>query len=336
MSYKVPYTCPRCGYNTPHKPSMRDHLLTRKKACPAAKKQIELTESTIDCILENRVYHEEPKEKQQITNVITNYNQFNNVKNIIANMDTVEKLEKYISYKGLNLVNFEDTIEDKFKDNVAKLDTDAYKSPYHLKEDNLLQIVSDASKPSRTIDANVCSHNIIYDKGLKEIQIYDGSWDSMPFDSGTKHYVERIQCNLLNSYECYLLRNIHGMRQGQNRTLSIEVLETYFSFIGCFELDPFCKSASDDQILSPSSISDEEETVVSVEETYDLSEEFYPIYKRVANQLARTYKNKTIKNIQNAIKSNTAKKESIINKRIANLVKMDTNFQDIMMRLNFS
>ena len=53
---KSPYLCPRCGYNTSHKPDMRKHLAELKKICPALINDIDLTPEIIQKILDNRVY----------------------------------------------------------------------------------------------------------------------------------------------------------------------------------------------------------------------------------------------------------------------------------------
>lgn len=59
MRNKAPndYTCPRCGYMTDHKGSMRRHLYcTKRETCPSYNHPIELTVEIKEHILLNRVY----------------------------------------------------------------------------------------------------------------------------------------------------------------------------------------------------------------------------------------------------------------------------------------
>ena len=63
---KTPYTCPRCGYAISHKGSMRTHMYTLKKKCPATVNDIDLTDEIKTWVLENRVY------KEAITNKVLN------------------------------------------------------------------------------------------------------------------------------------------------------------------------------------------------------------------------------------------------------------------------
>lgn len=50
------YHCPRCGYKTPRKTCMRDHMY-KTKPCPSLQDDLELTAEVIEHVLSNRVYH---------------------------------------------------------------------------------------------------------------------------------------------------------------------------------------------------------------------------------------------------------------------------------------
>jgi len=50
------YSCVRCGYETENKYSMNTHLYKKKKPCPTAVNNIELTDEIKKYILENRIY----------------------------------------------------------------------------------------------------------------------------------------------------------------------------------------------------------------------------------------------------------------------------------------
>ncbi len=55
---KILYTCPRCGYETKRKPDIKNHLYERKKLCPGAVADIELTDVIKEKIILNRIYIE--------------------------------------------------------------------------------------------------------------------------------------------------------------------------------------------------------------------------------------------------------------------------------------
>ena len=67
----IKYCCIRCGYDTKLKNDMRNHFYTRKKKCPPAYNNIELTDEIKAFILDNRIYvipkiikEQEKKEKK--------------------------------------------------------------------------------------------------------------------------------------------------------------------------------------------------------------------------------------------------------------------------------
>lgn len=343
---KDPYTCPRCGYVTNRKSNMHSHLAKKKVVCPATKQDIDLTDAVKEYILTNRIYHP-PKKEPSVTNkIINNYNQFNTINNIVANMDMVEKLEHYMNYKGHTLLDFETTVENNFKKTACRLDKDDFKhSHYLLEEDRLLQMVDKAGQSHVTDPEPLRSTNVIFDTKYKEIKVYDGTWESMAIDAGTKHYMEVIQRNFLNSYERYLIRNIKRCREGHDRNMFKEMLEKYFAFIGCFNLEPFCKTAFDDEILNPSSLyscscnesedgdedaSDDEST----EFTTAIQDEFYPLYKKSVQGLRKQHVNKMIKSVQDMIKRNTLKNTTQLNKKVTTLFQMDETFRDLLMEIN--
>lgn len=348
-----PYQCPRCGYETRQKPSIRDHLYSKKKACPGVRDTLDLTDDIKEHILTHRIYRKPDNRKQEdkAKVIINNYNQYNNINNIIAGMDAVDKLTHYMSFKGQELLDFESTIENKYKKTVKQLDKDTTNT-FLLKEDKLLEIVGRASEPE-----DDSTHNVIYDNKLKELKIYDGTWEAMSLDAGTKHYMERIQRNFLDAYERYLLRNIKNARQAQDKALFKEMLERYFAFIGCFDLDPYCRYANDEEIINPVSRSDEDDDGYDDCDDEDaasrngletdsimriamrpspessLSEEFYPFYKTVLKSLTRTFVNRTIRSVQDMLKRNSARSVMDLNKKITKLFHMDETFRDLLLSI---
>lgn len=56
MAHKLDYQCPRCGYETYHRSSMRNHLYKKNKPCPAYKEDMQLTDDIKAYVLDNHVY----------------------------------------------------------------------------------------------------------------------------------------------------------------------------------------------------------------------------------------------------------------------------------------
>lgn len=346
-----PYECPRCGYQTPRKPCMRDHFL-KKKPCPGVKEVLELTDEIKEHVLVHRVY-KIPKDEAKV--IINNYNQYNNVNNIVAGMDAIDKLQQYMDFKGQSLIDFETTTSQRFLHEVEMLDQDK-RCDFFLDTDKLLEAVERASKPSKHLKDPLRSHNVIYDNKFKELKFYEnGSWESMPLDRGTKEYILCIQRNYLDMYEKHLIRVINDTRDARARAQYREMLELYFKFIGCFDVEPYCKDADDDQILRPSSSSEEEESMdydsedededsTGSESTYftnfqsrhrepttTLQETYYPMYKQAVKTLTKAFVNKMIRTVQDVIKRNSAKNVDMLNERIAKLIHMDSVFRNIML-----
>lgn len=326
---------------------MITHFMALKNPCPAIECELVLSQEIKDYVLANRVYHF-PKETKSTTiiNNIKTLNQMNNIHNIIAGMDVVEKVEKYLTFNNQSLIDFETTIENKYKKTVNQLDTDAFTNNYLLKDKNILDMVGKASLHSKRDDP-ICSQNFFYDKKLKEIKVFDGSWESMSLDAGTNHYIERIQKNFLDAYERYLLRNIHNMRQSQERAIFREMLEQYYAFICCFDMDPYCKDATDDEILRPVSHSENDESqsccsddsIDSImrigfrNECTKINEEYYPLFKKVQNNLTKTYINKMVKAVQDIIKRNSTTNLNELDKKITGLFHMEETFRDLLLSL---
>lgn len=348
-----PYHCPRCGYDIEKKSSMVSHFSKLKKPCPAIENVIELTPEIIEHILANRIYKIPKQDKK--TTIINNYNQVNNVNNIIAGMDAIEKLEHYMTFKNQSLIDFDTTVENKFKKTVKQLDHDQFRANYFLDEDSILKMVGKASEPSPHEKDPICTHNVIFDKKLKELKIFDGSWEAMSLDAGTKLYIERIQSNFLNSYEQYLLRNLKNKKQGQDRALFREMLERYFMFISCFNLEPFCKDANDDEILTPGEVVDSDcssecsdsdsDRVSTCSEgssytfsrvhtpSYAIREEYYPVFRKAVNNVTKPFLNRMIRSVQDVIKRNSAKNVLQLNREITKIFHMDEDFRNIILGL---
>ena len=291
---------------------MQSHFFTKKKPCPSMVQEIELTDEIKQYVMDNRLYKKTVKQKKiapqlSVTTIINNFNQINTIQNIVAGIDTKHKLNTYTTFTKTPLVDFESSLESQFSCISDKLDNDEIHHDYMLHYDMLMHIVGTASFP---INDRIVSYNVIYDKKLKELHIYDGMWESMSLSNGTKHYVERIQRNFLDSYERYLIRNITSMSIGQKRKLYVEMLEHYYGFIGCFGLAPYFVDSVDEDVI--------------------VSERYYPIYTNIVSKLNKPKVNTTIKNMQEMINRNSLKHVIVLNRKITDMFQMHDEFRNML------
>ncbi len=223
------YVCPRCGYTTNHKYSMKFHLYNLKKPCPASRNDIELDDNIKEYIIDNRIYHV-PKPQQTPTTINNNINQvinnINTLNNFIGKIDPIEKLTQYTNYKQIEVHGIEDSMEDRYSSKVRRLDNDAYKYGFELNFNDLLETIDEVSKVRSEED-----FNILYCARLNKLKIYDGEWNELLVIPGIKRLIELIQNYYWNSYECYLLRKIHNSPSSLDVVKSKELLDEYFKFI---------------------------------------------------------------------------------------------------------
>lgn len=291
---KEPYQC------------MKQHF-SNKKPCPAVRNDIDLSEEIKKCILENRVYHlpkrEEPK---QI---------INNIQNVITNMDFIDKFARYTQYNNIKLIDFEDKVEEEFSVISQRLDEDKYRW-FSVKTNDILEIIDKIS----SIPENKFEHlNIIYDNQMNKLQLYEcGCWKSTLIDQGISLIVSLIKDYYLDSYECFLLRKIKSnLYSAFDKQKARELVIEYFKFLACFELDPFCLNANDGEILHDDQFKD----------SYDMNEEFYPLYKEAMDTLSKSEINKIKRSILDIVKRNSNKNVSELNKILISLLHMDSEFK---------
>ena len=319
MTKQDDYTCPRCGYQTRKCTNMRRHLYEKHKLCPATKHDVTLTDYIKQYILDNRIYRipqetptaPAPSQQQIMNQTINNYNM---IYNIINKMPTIEKVTRYNEYKNVELVDFEDSIDEKYHLHALKLNKDKYKD-YQLEYTDFKEIIDKI-----TTITDVPKLNIIYDNVLDKLQIFHcGEWVSFLMDSGVKDIIEKIQGCYLNAYECFLIRRIYNsttpcfVKQQYK-----ESLKEYYRFLACFDIDPFIKDKHDAEILDDSSIDCSE---------YTIQDEWYAKYKTIDEVLMKSDINRTKKEICNIIKNNTKASILELNKKVMEIMQMDEEFK---------
>jgi hypothetical protein len=316
---KNKYKCVRCGYETDHKSSMFNHFYKKKRPCPMSNNTIELTQEIKQYILENHVYNLQPLVPANIPQrigVSSTINNFHTVNNFISSLDTMSKLSKYIGYKNIDIIDFEDKIENKYENRVQRLDADAYKCGFELSSDDFLDIINEIS--------TICNldsfdeFNILYDNKINKLKLYErGMWEEMLLNSGVKKILVTVQSYYLNSYELYLVRNIHNPKHGSfKKQQCVELLTEYYKFIGAFEVPSCMKGMVDADIISG-----ESDTSHALEDRYER------LYKVTVDNLKKSDVNRKRRDVVDILKRNSIKNIDEMNKKVLELFNVDEGFK---------
>lgn len=326
MAPKPPYICPRCGYETRQKGHIRMHFFDVKKKCPSLVNDVELTEDIKKHILENRIYRipqpsSAPPPPTQIINQTINMNNY--INNYVGSMDVMNKLGKYVEYKRLPLLGYEDTIRNRYEDDAncliqcKTLDVEVAA----LRRDDILAIVDCVTKVSEagSTDDSI-ELNVLYDNKAKKLRLYqDGVWDDDMVLIGVKKLIISIQQIYLDMYECYLIQKLkdpdtHFSKRYMGRTL----LEEYYKFIGCFSVFPYIKGKTNQLIVNG----------YNDDNKYSLEEEYMALYTTVTGRLTKQEMKQTCKDVVDIIKGNTKRNIDDLNRKVINLIHMDESFKE--------
>jgi hypothetical protein len=324
---KDPYKCCRCGYTSPDKACMRRHLFASKKPCPGLHNDIELTTEIKESILNNRIYH---YSENNITTIHQTINNINTVNNFIANMNPFDKINRYLEHKGIDLIEFEQSVEDKYKRNAKRLEKNGYKFGFKLKTQDFLEIIDEISNVSARLD----EFNILYDTKLNKVKLYEaGVWEAMLVESGITKIIQTIQVYYLDSYESYLIRNImsHDIEMIKRQEYR-ELLDEYYKFLACFDITPFIKGKANNHILYNES-DERYSAVIDVynPSSYSIEEEFTMRYKKMADSVLKSEANNIKRKILDIIKRNTSQNVDEINKKLIELFNMDETFKKVLL-----
>ena len=331
-----PYTCPRCGYKTGHKGHMQRHLFEKKDQCGTIIDDIDLTDEIKQHIVKYRVY--KPKKDSTINTVINQYNQYNNVQNIINNIDPTEKLDHYMSYKGLQLIGFSDSVEMRYNEQATKFARDMEDAMELLKEDNMLDVIEMLGGCTRSnSNDTLTTHNILYDKKVHELRFFDyGSWNNMAFDQGVQYFVKKVKEHLFDKCEIFILQSITKSRSARQKAFLREKLESYYKFIACFRIEPYCKDVSDNAIMNEdtgivcSFSDDSSDNDCSVRITHNIEEEFYPMYDKIKESIKPADVKRVMKRVNETIKRSSSKTVDKLDRLMTLAFKMDDEFRKVV------
>jgi len=319
MREKSPYECCRCGYSTLRKSCMRHHLYSLVKPCPSIKNDIDLTDDIKQHILTNRIYHTNVQSYSTINQVIINNN--NTVINYIARMDTVNKINKYIEHTGIQMIDFEQSIEDKFDEKAKKLENNAYRHGFSMSENDFLEIIDEISN----VHSKIEEFNIVYDHKWQKLKVYEsGLWEELLITSGLKKIVEMVKAYYFNVYECYLIRNMMSRNVALSKKQEYkEFLQVYYKFLVAFHILPYVKKQHDNAIL----YNEDDDRREEGRNVFTIEEEFLPLYNKIAKSITIGESNALKRSVLEIIKRNSLRNVEDMNKKLLDLINMDPDFK---------
>ena len=312
---KPDYQCIRCGYNCKRKDYMYKHLFEKTKPCQGCLNDIELTDEIRHCIIKNRRYII----KKQLTKNIINQtiNNYNTLNNFINQMDPIAKLDKLLSYQNIDQIDFEEHLDNRLVNRIKRLEDKSYRAPYVLNLENLLELINLVTK----VDAEKLKQfSVLFDKKIGRLKIYrDKGWETFIEEFGIKEIVSLIKSYYLDTYELYLIRNLHADCSNiSNRQTLNEHIEIYYKFIYIFDLMPTIFGLEDNEILGHS--------LVETNPHY-LEEKYMKLYYSQKNKVKQIERDRIKKRLSKIVKENTAHNIEELNQVILEILKIDEDFR---------
>lgn len=264
-------------------------------------------------------------QNNNINQIINNYQQINN---LISKMDPIEKITRYNEYKSLELMDFEDKIEEQYHLEVRRLDHGKMK--YCEMDRNSFLSIVDTITTIQDID----KLNIIYDEVPNKIKVFScGEWRSSLLDAGIQDVVSKIQNCYLDYYECYLLRKCYDRDLSSPHKSHVrELVEDYYKFIACFDILPYVKNKTNNEILYPADDHRHHTTSSTCpEELYTIEEQWYPCYKRIKAALMMSEVRHIKREVADIVKKNTKANIIELNKRMMEVIQVDEEFKNTIL-----
>ena len=319
MTKKDKYTCPRCGFNSNNKNHMRNHLYNLKKICPATQNNIDFTDEMKEFILKNRIYIIPKFEKPYQIIHINQINYYNQINNLICGININDKINKYIKYKNIELIDIDDTLNNIFREKNNKLKNNKFKN-FHLNLESIINIIDEIT----TIN-DINKLNIFFDTIINKIKIFcDDEWCSFLVDFGIKNIIEKIQYAYLNSYECYIIRKLINESDYKSKIELKEILEEYYKFLAWFDIQPFIYRKNNNSIL----YNDNDDKYYEPNEDYDIYHKYYKLYDVILSKINKIEQSKVKKGIESIIKKNSKSFIIELNKKFLELFKNDDEYKN--------
>jgi hypothetical protein len=216
-------------------------------------------------------------------------------------MDVIDKLSKYVSHIGEELLDFEDHVSQIYQTTIDKLDNDIFKD-FSMSQKTFLEIVD-----MLTTCESIEKLNVLYDEQSEKIRFVEfGTWRSKMLESGVDEIICKIQSGYLDYYEDYLLRRCESA-DAYSLQIIKERLEDYYKFLVCFDLDPCVKDMK------------------YLEDTK--SEAIYNMYRRIRTELRKIDETKVRREVTRIIRRNCKANIIELNKKIMDLIQVDEGFK---------
>lgn len=322
-----PYTCPRCNYNTPNKTYMFKHFYTLKKICPGHKNNIELTEDIKQFILTNRIYTiPKPVDPIKVFKQTINYN--NTMNNFVANMDTVEKIQKVLQYQNRKPLSFNSHVEKALQ---CKVDELKNGDDVLLSNNDIFDLVDKVSLISNSkLEQPLEAFNMLYDAKQKSLKTCNdnGSWNEYILHKGVQMVIQAIKEVYLDDYEVALIQKMEkfGFRSRAHQELC-EILESYYKFLACFDLTPIVEIKKDRDLLYERWSKQWSECKYSGTEKAD---QYMKIYLKIKESLLQKDIIAIHKKAIEILKLNTRRNIDDLNKMVIGLFTNDETFKNVL------
>jgi hypothetical protein len=235
-------------------------------------------------------------------------------------MDTMAKLDKVLQHKQCSLISFEDTVYNKYGDTRDKLDANIDSHAY--KYQDLLDIISVATT---TFD-NTSEFNLFYDSKIQKMKMFNNEvWKEFFLSTGIQELLKIIQENVLDCYECYLIRNNENpTTHFTKRAECYKCLEEYYQFLGCFDITPYVSKDNDDNKIIYTS--DDERYWKTG--GFELKDRYVGMYQRIKNKLTRKEMDLKKKDIKILLKDSQKNNIEELNKEVLKLICSDDDFRN--------
>jgi len=292
---------------------------------------MDLTEEIKEHVLNHRRYILESTEAQQrITNQVINYN--NTVYNYIANIDFVEKLNKVVEHKNLEITDFETKIEELYQDQVERLEKNDFKDDFQLDQGNFKEIINTLTQAIRGNHREefIQDINFIYDWKRKRIHVYGARWEEYLVQQGLTYLVDTIASYYLETYEIYLIRKLIDTKTTiKSRQRYTECLIQYYLFLASFDVRPYVEGKCDNKILY--NRDDQEFDVIPEENDFDshrIVDEYLHLYNQTKSNMTMAQKRKIQAEVSDILKSNTRHNITELDKDIIGIINIDNDFKN--------
>jgi hypothetical protein len=217
-------------------------------------------------------------------------------------MDILDKLQKYVDHRNLEIIDFEKYVQDKYSSISNKLQKNTIKY-IEFKKDDFLELIDEVTNILN--GKNIEHLNLLYDHKINKLAIYnDDSWEEYLLTSGVKRIISIIKENYLDSYESYLIFQIDNSSEYKKQQC-YELLDEYYRFISCFDIKP---------------------TVIGYHDIpkHDL---YMSRYKRIFEKITKSEMTNIKKEVLDIIKINSIRNVDEMNKYIMELLNADENFK---------